>query len=136
MENLSKREIQEQILYSTISNLVNTGEGAEIKNIAYECVNQLEKAESNFDVSSEFINSIFNFHNVYRPLYDLLDLATNATLRGEKLSDDYRRGVIDSILSLKKYEKSHGLGDLDWKIEYNTVSDSIHDNSINKDLDV
>lgn len=136
MENLSKREIQEQILYSTISNLVNTGEGAEIKNIAYECVNQLEKAESNFDVSSEFINSIFNFHNVYRPLYDLLDLATNGTLRGEKLSDDYRRGVIDAILSLRKYEKSHGLGDLEWKIEYNTVSNEVYDKSIDRKTDV
>ena len=136
MENLSKREIQEQILYSTISNLVNTGEGAEIKNIAYECVNQLEKAESNFDVSSEFINSIFNFHNVYRPLYDLLDLATNGTLRGEKLSDDYRRGVIDSILSLKKYEKYHGLGDLEWKIEYNTVSDHTYEEHVHGDIDV
>ena len=127
MEELSKEEVQTQILYSIISSMVNTGEGAEIKDIANECVKALQKSEVGIDVSPDFINSIFNFHNVYRPLFDLLDLATNGELRGKKMTDEYRNGVIDAILAMKKYERHHGFGDVLWKIDYNTVNYGVYD---------
>lgn len=136
MQELSKEEIQTQIVYSVISSMVNTGEGAEIKDIANECVKALQQGEVGMEVSSEFINSIFNFHNVYRPLYDLLDLATNGELRGKKMTDEYRDGVIDAILAMKKYERHHGFGDLMWKIDYNTVNYGVYDTSMTGYQDV
>jgi hypothetical protein len=136
MQELSKEEIQTQIVYSIISNMVNTGEGAEIKDIANECVKALQQAEVGIDVSSEFINSIFNFHNVYRPLYDLLDLSTNGELRGKKMTDDYRNGIVDAILAMKKYERFHGFGDNLWTIDYNTVSGGVYDKNMQGYKDV
>jgi hypothetical protein len=48
-------------------------------------------------------------------------VVTNGTYQGRKVSDEYRNGVIDSILALRRYERNHGLGDAEWEIEYNTA---------------
>jgi hypothetical protein len=122
MEELSKKQLQREIIMTTMSHDMGSGEGAEISSMAEHILTELEKAGLDFEVSNTYINSIFNFNNVYRPLYDLLDLATNGTYDGNNMSDEYRSGVIDSILALKKYAKYHGYGDLSWEIQYNTVT--------------
>ena len=118
---LNEDEITILLLFTTMMNYMNTVPNAETMDIAVECFSQLKEAGKEFPLSSNFISSIFNFDNVYSPLYDLLDLATTGRYRGEKLSDDYRKGIIDSIIALRKYQRIHGLGDYEWEIHYNTA---------------
>ena len=56
-------------------------------------------------------------------LFSLLDLAENGRYRGEKMSQDYKMGVIDSIVALRKYQSSSGFGDLAWERDYNPVAE-------------
>jgi hypothetical protein len=118
---LNQDEIIILILFTTMMNYMNTTPNAETMDMAVECLKQLKEAGNEFPVDSKFINSIFNFDNVYSPLYDLLDLATTGRYRGEKISDDYRKGIIDSIIALRRYQRIHGLGDYEWEINYNTA---------------
>jgi hypothetical protein len=118
---LSEDEITILLLFTTMMNYMNTTPNAETMDMAIECLKQLKEAGKEFPVDSKFINSIFNFDNVYSPLYDLLDLATTGRYRGEKMSDDYRKGIIDSIIALRRYQRIHGLGDYEWEINYNTA---------------
>ena len=136
MEEVSKKELQRQIIITTLMKDLNSGEGAEISSMAEHVLKELACAELDFELSNTFINSIFNFNNVYKPLYDLLDLATNGTYDGNNMSDEYRSGVIDSILALKKYAKYHGLGDLSWTREYNSVTNRVEDFNINAEQDM
>jgi hypothetical protein len=98
-ELLEEDELKVLILFTTMLRYMNTVVNAETMDMAEECLNQLKIAELDSPVGSTFINSIFNFNNVYTPLYDLLDLATNGRFRGEKVSNEYRLGVIDSIVA-------------------------------------
>lgn len=118
---LSDDEVMIMILFTTMINYMNTVPNAEIIDIATECINQLKEAGSDIPINSKFIESLFNFDNVYVPLYDLLDLATNGRYKGEKMNNDYRNGIIDSIIALRKFQRFHGLGDHQWEIEYNTA---------------
>ena len=120
-EHLSPDEILVLILFTTMMNYMNNVPNAETMDIAIECLKELKEAGNDFPVSSKFINSLFNFDNAYSPLYDLLELATTGKYRGQKMSDDYRNGVIDSIIALRKFQRTHGLGDHEWEIHYNTA---------------
>jgi hypothetical protein len=117
---LTEDEIKIALIASTILRFNNLG-GGESVDLAEIINNQLKESSLATPLSSEFIKSIFNFHNIYRPLYDLLDLATNATFQGREMSDEYRLGVIDSIIALRRYERTHGLGDHEWKMIHNTA---------------
>jgi hypothetical protein len=121
-EVLEEDELKVLILFTTMLNYMNTVPNAETMDMAEECLKQLKIAGLDDPVSSKFINSVFNFNNVYTPLYDLLDLATNGKFRGKSLSDDYRLGVIDSIVALRRYQRNHGLGDHEWELPYNTAN--------------
>jgi hypothetical protein len=118
---LQEDEVKVQILHTTMLNYMNTTVNAEVRDMAKAGIEALQEAGEDIPLSSKFINSIFNFHNVYRPLYDLLDVVTNGTYQGRKMSDEYRNGVIDAIVALRRYERNHGLGDAEWEIEYNTA---------------
>jgi hypothetical protein len=118
---LQEDEVKVQILHTTMLNYMNTNANAEVRDMAKAGIEALQRANEDVPLSSKFINSIFNFHNVYRPLYDLLDVVTNGTHQGRKMSDEYRNGVIDAIVALRRYERNHGLGDAEWEIEYNTA---------------
>jgi hypothetical protein len=120
-DHLNADEINVLLLFTTMMNYMNTTPNAETMDMAVECLKQLKEAGNDFPLSSKFINSIFNFDNVYSPLYDLLELATTGRYRGEKMSDDYRKGIIDSIVALRKFQRTHGLGDHEWEINYNTA---------------
>jgi len=121
-ELLEEDELKVLILFTTMLRYMNTVVNAETMDMAEECLNQLNIAGLDNPLSSTFINSIFNFNNVYTPLYDLLDLATNGRFRGEKVSDEYRLGVMDSIIALRRYQRTHGLGDHEWELPYNTAN--------------
>jgi hypothetical protein len=117
---LTEDEIKIALIASTVLRFNNLG-GGESVDLAEIINNQLKAGSLSTPLSTEFIKSIFNFHNVYRPLYDLLDLATNGAFQGREMSDDYRQGVIDSIIALRRYERTHGLGDHEWEIVHNTA---------------
>lgn len=121
-EVLEEDELKVLILFTTMLKYMNTVVNAETMDMAEECLNQLKIAELDNPLSSQFINSIFNFNNVYTPLYDLLDLATNGRFRGESISNEYRLGVMDSIIALRRYQRTHGLGDHEWELPYNTAN--------------
>lgn len=118
---LSEDEITVLLLFTTMMNYMNSTPNAETMDMAEECLKQLKEAGKDFPLSSKFIESIFNFDNAYSPLYDLLELATTGKYRGQKMSDDYRKGIIDSIIALRKFQRTHGLGDHEWDIYYNTA---------------
>ena len=118
---LNEDETNILIIFTTMMNYMNNVPNAETMDIAVECLKQLKESGKEFPLSSKFLNSIFNFDNVYSPLYDLLDLATNGRYKGEKMSNDYRKGIIDSIIALRKFQRTHGLGDHEWEIYYNTA---------------
>jgi hypothetical protein len=118
---LDDNEIIVLLLFTTMMNYMNNTPNAETMDMAIECLKELKEAGSDFPLSSKFIESIFNFDSAYSPLYDLLELATTGRYRGEKMSDDYRKGIIDSIIALRKFQRTHGLGDHEWEINYNTA---------------
>lgn len=130
-EIFDEDELKILVIYSTIINSMNSGNNTEIMDISANILNELKKSGIDEDMSSSFINSIFNFNNVYLPLYDLLDLATNGKFDGKPMTTEYRNGVIDSIIVLRKYQRYSGFGDHQWHVDYNTAIDKV----INKSID-
>jgi hypothetical protein len=124
IEKIDNDTLKILIAYTTMMNCMSTNEGMQVMDIAKEIIKELEKSEIDFNISSNFINSVFNFDNVYIPLYDLLELSTEAKYGGKKRNNDYRDGIIDSIVSLRKFERSYGLGDHKWDIPFNTIADN------------
>lgn len=109
------------LMFSTMMNYMNKTPNAEIMDMAVECLKELKEAGKEFPRSTTFLNSLFNFDNAYEPLYDLLDLATNGRYKGEKMSSEYRKGIVDSIVALRRFQRTHGFGDHEWEIDYNTA---------------
>lgn len=123
-DNLTEDQIKALIIYSTFTYCVNNLQEAEMMFMSEMAVSELKKAGMADPVSSMFINSLFNFRNVYRPLYDLLDLIkTDRILDEDRKSEQYRLGVIDSIIALRKYERSSGFGWEDKNPRFNTILD-------------
>jgi hypothetical protein len=118
---LDEDELKVLIVYSAMINHMNTNAHAEIMDMAQESVNQLKAASLDSDLSIKFINSFYNFNNIYTPLYDLLDLATNGRFEGKPMSNDYRNGIIDSIITLRRYQRNSGFGDHQWDVVYNSA---------------
>jgi hypothetical protein len=120
-EIFDEDEIKVLLVYSTIINYMNTNANSEIMDISIDVINELNRASSYDSLSSNFINSFYNFNNIYTPLYDLLDLATNGKFDGKPMTDEYRNGIIDSIIVLRKYQRNAGFGDHQWDISYNSA---------------
>lgn len=111
INGLTEDQVRALIIYTTFSYCMNNLQEAEIMYMAELSVQELKKAGIAEPVSNMFINSLFNFRNVYRPLYDLLDIRyANRIDDPDRMSDEYRLGVIDAILSLRRYERSSGFG--------------------------
>jgi hypothetical protein len=124
-DELSEYEIKQQIIYSAMMSYMNYVPNAEVMDIAENVLKELQAASKDEPLSSEFINSLFNFDNVYIPLYDLLDLATNWRYKGESMSEDYRKGILDSIVSLRRYQRFSGFGDREWEKPENSYNTAI-----------
>jgi hypothetical protein len=118
---LDEDELKVLIVYSAMINHMNTNAHSEIMDMAQESVNQLKAASLDSDLSIKFINSFYNFNNIYTPLYDLLDLATNGRFEGKPMSNEYRDGIIDSIITLRRYQRNSGFGDHQWDVVYNSA---------------
>jgi hypothetical protein len=111
INGLTEDQVRALIIYTTFSYCMNNLQEAEIMYMAELSIQELKKAGMAEPVSNMFINSLFNFRNVYRPLYDLLDVRyANRIDDPDRMSDQYRLGVIDCILSLRRYERSSGFG--------------------------
>ena len=91
--------------------------------IAENILSELKAMSLDTPASTRFINSLFNFDSIYRPMYDLLSLAVDSKYRGKKFSEDYINGVIDSILVLKRFQRTNGFGDNEGEIDWNTAID-------------
>jgi hypothetical protein len=134
INNLTDDQVRALIIYTTFTYCVNNMQEAEMMFMSELAVKELKGAGLLEPVSNMFINSLFNFRNVYRPLYDLLDLVSSERVEDEnRLSDEYRLGVIDSILALRRYERSSGFGFEDPNPRFNVVAkDQIND--LDKDV--
>jgi hypothetical protein len=111
INGLTEDQVRALIIYSTFQYCVDNMVEPEIMYISEITVSELKKAGMEQPVSNIFINSLFNFRNVYRPLYDLLDIRDSGRIDDpDRNSDQYRLGVIDCILSLRRYERSSGFG--------------------------
>ena len=116
INGLTEDQVRALIIYTTFTYCVNNMAQAEMMYIAELTVSELKKAGVAEPVSNMFINSLFNFRNIYRPIYDLLDIRSGNRIDDpDRNSDQYRLGVIDSILSLRRYERSTGFG---WEDPY------------------
>lgn len=122
-ENLSKKEIQTEVIYNCFMHCLNSEGNAEIKDIAATVSDVLEKLEMDNPISDTYIKSLFNFNSIYVPLYDLLDLAIDYSIAGKKMSEDYRNGVIDSIVTLRRFQRYSGFGDHEWIKDWNYAID-------------
>jgi len=123
MNGLTEDQVKALIIYSTFTYCINNLQEAEMMFMAELAVSELKKAGYEEPVSNMFINSLFNFRNVYRPLYDLLDLIkTNRVNDPDRKSDQYRLGVIDSIIALRMYERLSGFGWEDLNPRMNIVA--------------
>jgi hypothetical protein len=125
--NLAKEELEEDelkilVIYSTFKKVAHMG-NVEIMDIAEAILSELKELSLDIPASTTFIKSIFNFDSIYRPMYDLLSLAVDAKYRGKKFSEDYINGVIDSIIVLKRFQRTNGFGDNEWEIDWNTAID-------------
>jgi len=130
-ELFTEEELKLLVVFSAMKFAITTQQNSELMDISRYILEELEKAGLKMPISSEFINSIFNFNAVYRPLYDLLSLATNGKFRGKEMSQDYIDGVIDSILVLKKYQRSSGFGDFEWTLDFNTAVSNVPQENYN-----
>jgi hypothetical protein len=111
IKGLTEDQVRALIIYSTFTYCVDNMVEPEIMYISELTVSELKKAGMAEPVSNIFINSLFNFRNVYRPLYDLLDIRDSGRIDDpDRNSDQYRLGIIDCILSLRRYERSSGFG--------------------------
>lgn len=122
-EHVTEDELKILVIFSSMKKVMTNPNGVDLIDIAEHVVDQLKVASADEPFSTEFINSIFNFKVVYTVLFSLLDLAENGRYRGEKMSQDYKMGVIDSIVALRKYQSSAGFGDLAWERDYNPVAE-------------
>ena len=120
--NLTEEELKVLVIYASVRKVMSNPSGAEIMDIAEYVAEQLEVASLDKPLSTEFINSIFNFKVVYTVLFSLLDLAENGKNMGEKMSADYKMGVIDSIVALRKYQSTSGFGDVFWEKDQNLAA--------------
>jgi len=129
INSLTDDQVRALIIYTTFTYCVNNMQEAEMMFMSELAVRELKGAGLLEPVSNMFINSLFNFRNVYRPLYDLLDLVSSERVEDkERLSDDYRLGVIDCILALRRYERASGFGFEDPNPRFNIVArDQIND---------
>jgi hypothetical protein len=121
-EHVTEDELKILVVFASIKKIMTNPNGAELMDVAEYVIQQLEEASLDKPFSTEFINSIFNFKVVYTVLFSLLDLAENGRYRGEKMSEDYKMGVIDSIVALRKYQSNAGFGDLAWERDYNPAA--------------
>lgn len=126
-EELTPFEIQVLILYAAMKQMFNRPQGGTLMEVAEYAIEQLNIAGEAKPLSTEFVNSIFNFNVIYAVLFDLLDLSIRGSFNGKIPSDQYRRGIVDSIVALRKYQTENGFGDWEWEINHNIV--------INRDLD-
>lgn len=126
-EELTPFEVQVLILYAAMKSAFNRPEGGNISDVAEYAIKQLNEAGEAKPVSTEFMNSLFNFNVIYSVLFDLMDLSIRGSFGGTIPSDQYRRGIIDSILALRKYQTEMGFGDWEWAVNHNIV--------INRDMD-
>lgn len=126
-EELNKDELKALIVFAAMRKMFNRPEGGTMQEVAEYAVEQLKVAGQDEPLSTEFVDSIFNFNVIYSVLFDLLDLSIRGSFDGKIPSDQYRRGIVDSILALRKYQTENGFGDWQWEINHNIV--------INKDLD-
>jgi hypothetical protein len=122
-DHVTEDELKILVIFSSMKKIMTNPNGVDLIDIAEYVVDQLKAASVDEPFSTEFINSIFNFKVVYTVLFSLLDLAENGRYRGEKMSKDYKMGVIDSIVALRKYQSSAGFGDLAWEKDYNPVAE-------------
>jgi hypothetical protein len=120
--NVTEDELKVLVIYASVRKVMNNPSGAEIMDVAEYVAEQLEVASLSKPFSIEFIDSIFNFKVIYTILFSLLDLAENGKNRGEKMSADYKMGVIDSIVALRKYQSTSGFGDVFWEKDYNPAA--------------
>lgn len=126
-EELNEDEVKVLILYAAMKKAFNRPQGGGLDEVAEYAIEQLKIANQDIPLSSEFMNSLFNFNVIYAVLFDLLDLSIRGQFNGKIPSDQYRRGIVDSIVALRKYQTENGFGDWEWEINHNIV--------INKDLD-
>lgn len=117
---LTEEQLKILIVYSCFKTAITTWKEAELKDMSRYVVEQLSACNKNDSLNIDFINSIFNFNAVYRPLYDLLAMATEDVYMGKKRSTDYTDGIIDAIIALRRFETYSGFGDFNWEKEYNT----------------
>ena len=121
-EELTEDELKILIVYASMRKALHSPGGAELMDVAEYVSQQIDEASVHKPFSTEFINSIFNFKVIYTVLFSLLDLAENGRYKGEKMSKDYKLGVIDSIVALRKYHSESGFGDNDWQKDYNPAA--------------
>lgn len=140
-QNLSKEELLFNVIRSAYTQSIKHEHFAEISEICSLITEAILQLNLEIDVDDSYINSLFNFNSVYIPLYDLLDAATNHSINGSKKTQDYRNGVIDAIVALRRFQRYHGFGDEEWRPDYNTaleveVPDRLNpENSKNFNLD-
>lgn len=120
--DVTEDELKVLVVYASLRKIMSNPVGSELMDVAEYVTEQLEEASLDKPFSTEFINSIFNFKVVYTVLFSLLDLAENGRYMGEKMSEDYKMGVIDSIVALRKYQSHSGFGDLFWEKSYNPAA--------------
>lgn len=119
---LTEDQVKALIIYNVFTYCVNNLQEPEMMYMAEIAVAELKKAGYEQPVSNMFINSLFNFRNVYRPVYDLLDYSRNERFDDPtRMSEEYRLGIIDSILALRRYERVSGFGFEDPNPRFNMV---------------
>lgn len=121
-DHVTEDELKILVVFASMRKAMSNPAGAEMMDVSEYIVEQLEEASLIKPFSTEFINSIYNFKVVYTVLFSLLDLAENGRYRGEKMSQDYKMGVIDSIVALRKYHSTSGFGDIAWERDYNPAA--------------
>lgn len=122
-DQIPEEELRVLVTFAAMKKIMANPNGVELMDVATYVIEQLDIAASSKPLSTEFINSVFNFKVVYTVLFSLLDLVENGRYRGQKMSEDYKLGVIDSIIALKKYQTDSGFGARDWEIDYNIAAD-------------
>jgi hypothetical protein len=119
---VTEEELKILVVFASMKKIMSNPNGVELMDVAEYVINQLEEASLVKPFSTEFIESIYNFKVVYTVLFSLLDLVENGRYRGEKMSQDYKMGVIDSIVALRKYQSNCGFGDIAWERDYNPAA--------------
>jgi hypothetical protein len=122
-KNMSELEIQTEVISNAMFNAMNNGRNVEIRDVATICAETLKEIGLENPVSHAYIESLFNFNNIYIPLYDLLDVATRYSMAGEKKSSDYRDGIIDAIITIRRFQRFSGFGEHQFIPDWNYAID-------------